>query len=125
MRRVALALLGTACAALRDLPPDQPCLEAGWAIAARTEECTGDSALAAARFERFERAYACVPSGPLHPDPRVDDRDLFHCGFAIRNLPCELAVAYGDDLDAWLAASPVCAVVTDRRDPGDTAAEAP
>jgi hypothetical protein len=126
MRWVGPAALLTACATLDVMPPDQPCLEAGFAIAARTEECTGDSRLAEARFERFDREYRCVPSGPLHPDPRVQSPDLFHCAFAIRNVPCELAVQYGDDLAAWLASSPVCAIVTAPRGASDTgAAEVP
>ena len=45
------------CPSLKALPQDQPCLEAGYAIARRTFECTGDGDLANARYELFEAEY--------------------------------------------------------------------
>ena len=53
-----LSLAG--CASLQALPPDAPCVEAGYAISRRTFECTGDAELANARFERYRREFECI-----------------------------------------------------------------
>jgi len=45
---VASALLG-GCDPIEPMPSDLPCREAGYAIAARTAQCTGDAALGQAR----------------------------------------------------------------------------
>ncbi|MFO0006047.1 MAG: hypothetical protein ACK559_33475, partial [bacterium] len=52
MRIIALsgALLG-GCDPIEPMPSDLPCREAGYAIAARTTQCTGDAALGQARYE--------------------------------------------------------------------------
>ena len=91
------------------------CREVGYAIASRTEACTGDAAVAEARFRAFEGAYTCVEieADTGVPYGEVAPQDLYACPLAIRNLPCELALRYGDDLDAWLTASPVCALVVE------------
>lgn len=99
-----LALIGCA----HELPPEQPCLEVGYAIAARTEECTGDVDLAVSREEAFDAAYACTPP-PL--DAPEQENHLYTCALTVRNLACELALEHGDDLDAWLASSPVCRTI--------------
>jgi hypothetical protein len=107
-------------ACTRSLPEDQLCKEIGYAIAGRTEECTGDRELASARFEAFEERYTCAP---FDPEPKGEDtespiapEDLFHCPLAIRNLPCELVEQYGDDLSAYLTASPICATIIEEED---------
>ena len=38
----------------------------------------------------------------------VPPADYFHCAFAIRQLPCELVEAYGDDFAQYLTASDAC-----------------
>ena len=65
MRR-NLPLLAVGCASLHALPKDQPCVEAGYAISARTFECTGDADLANARYLAFEREYDCVDLPEWH-----------------------------------------------------------
>lgn len=83
-----IALL-TACSNLQPMDPDQPCREAGFAIAARTEQCTGDPELANARFEQFADEYVCVAVDPLDPEwnnAAVQPQDLFDCAFTIREL---------------------------------------
>lgn len=125
VRFAALALAG--CPSLEALPPEQPCVEAGYAISSRTFECTGDEALANARYLAFREAFTCVPIPPWHlvegPEGahlegetgllQWDPPDAFHCAFAIRQLPCEQVELYGDDLDQWLTCSAACARVTD------------
>jgi hypothetical protein len=124
MRRLCL-LAATGCASLHALPPEQPCLEAGYAISSRTFECTGDADLANARYHQFEREYDCVDLPEWHlatgtMGSRIegdtgalpfDPQDAFHCAFAIRQLACELVEAYGDDLEQYLASSDACAWV--------------
>ena len=114
-----IALFWLACASLRPIDGDLPCREAGYAIAWRTLECTGDEALANARYEAFEANYTCVEVdyGEVDAeniyllDPRDNPGNWFHCSFAIGELPCELVEQYGDALDEWLTASPSCAAV--------------
>jgi hypothetical protein len=104
-------LLG--CASLEGMDPDQPCLEAGYAIASRTFDCEDDGELANARYERFAEELACIPH-PLEEEdgaklnPQVD---LFHCAYTIRTLGCGDADRFGDDLAAWMSVSPACNLV--------------
>ena len=94
---------------------DDFCQEIGYAIAGRTQECTGDGEVAEARYAAFEEAYTCVevdPSDTAGIDG-VKPEDLFACPLAIRHLACELVVQYGDDVDQWLTASPTCALLVE------------
>lgn len=104
----AFASLLAGCA--HELPPDQACLEIGYAIAARTEACDGDAEGAVDRLEAFESDYVCTVPELIEP---AQERDLFGCSLVLRNLACELVLDYGDDLDAWLASSPVCDTLVD------------
>lgn len=108
-----MILLLFGCASTLD--PEDFCREAGFAIAARTQECTGDDALAERRYEAFEAAYTCEAFDPADTGGLVKPEDLYACPLAIRNLPCELVATYGDDLDLWLTASPVCQLLVDER----------
>lgn len=123
---VVLASVGGAgCASLQALPKDSPCVEAGYAIARRTFECTGDGDLANARFESFQARYACIalPSWfvdtgvvtqvlePAESGLYLDPPDYYHCALAIGQLPCELVLDYGDDLASYLDSSNACAYV--------------
>lgn len=112
-----LALGGVVSACNRSLDEDAWCKEAAYAIAGRTEECTGDGALATARYEAFFDAYTCVE---VPPESLADDtagavapQNLAHCALAIRNLPCELVDEYGDALDRYMTASPVCRLLVE------------
>ena len=91
---------------------DDLCQEVGYAIASRTQTCTGDADAAEARYTRFEEDYTCVEVDPSDTGG-VRAEDLYACPLAIRNLACELVDDYGDDLDAWLGASPVCALLVE------------
>lgn len=132
MKAAPLALLA-GCASLQALPKDSPCVEAGYAISRRTFECTGDDALANARFEAFEKQYSCIELPDWSVDTGVVTKvletdgsggdglhppDYFHCAFAIDLLPCELVAEYGDDLDRWLASSNACAYVIEPKGGG-------
>ena len=127
MRRIAaLAVALAGCRSLTVLPDDAACVDAGYAISRRTFECTGDPALADARFDRYRRDYVCrdLPPAPDRDVPftqrdtsdsgvEVAPEDLFHCSYAISLLPCELVDEYGDDLDRWLATSDACGWIVD------------
>lgn len=104
--RPAWALVLPGCAASHLLPPEQACEEVGTAIGARLAECTGDDARGEAAIEAFAAEYRC-----LLPVDGLDPREAYACALATRNLACELADVYGDDLDAWLTASPTCDLV--------------
>ena len=97
------------------MPPDQPCKEAGYAIASRTLSCTGNAELAQKRYNRFERDYACIEWQATDPrfNTEFGPEDLFGCAFVLSNLPCALAYAYGNNLDFWLSATESCALVVE------------
>lgn len=93
---------------------DDFCQEVGFAIAGRTQECTGATKTAEARYQAFAAAYTCTEwdvgdTATVHPE------DLYACPLAIRELPCELVDTYGDDLDQWLDTSPMCALLVEER----------
>lgn len=124
----ALALLA-GCPSLRALPKDSPCLEAGYAIARRTFECTGDGDLANARFERFEDRFRCIDLPDWFVDTAVVTKvlqtggdedyvsppDYYHCALSIELLPCELVSEYGDGIARYLDSSNACAYVIEPR----------
>ena len=108
-----MILLLLSCASTLD--SDALCKEVGFAIAGRTEECGGGSALAEARYLAFEEQYTCVQVDPSDTAGvgGVLPEDLYHCPLAIRHLACELVEQYGDDLDLWLTASPTCRLLVE------------
>jgi len=108
MRRISPLLLLTACAPTwQDMEPDQVCSDVGFAISARTMECTGDPDLAAARDAALNRDYRCqVRSVEDVPIDRY-----YHCPIAVYDLGCKAVERNGDDLDLWLEASWVCDVI--------------
>ena len=113
-----VALLG-GCAPLDPMPADLPCREAGYAIAARTAECTGDNALGQARYDAYRADFECIEWSP--DDPELIDtagpaaEDLFSCAFTLRNLPCEMVAELGDDVEAWLRKDPGCTWVAKKK----------
>ena len=116
---LALAALAAGCIDLKPMPADQPCKEAGYAIASRVFDCSADGELANATYERFEEEYACVLYDlEVEPDPPGSDieKDLFHCALAIGALTCDQVAACGQDLDCFLAASPTCPLVVTHAD---------
>jgi hypothetical protein len=113
-------LLLAACTT--SLEDDDLCKEVGYAIAGRTQECTGDADAAQSRFEALDADYSCVAHDPTDTADAPGDtgrfiqtQDLYACPLAIRNLPCELVDDYADDLDRWLTASPICQFIVERR----------
>jgi hypothetical protein len=94
----------------QSVDPEQPCLEVGYAIGARTEACEGDPALGQERVEAFESAYVCALPELAIPE---EERDLYRCALIVRHLACELVLDYGDDFELWLASSPDCATILD------------
>jgi hypothetical protein len=132
MIRLSPALLLAGCASLQALPKDSPCVEAGYAISRRTFECTGDGDLANARFERFEKQFACIELPDWFVDTGIVTQylqtdgsggalsppDYYHCAFAMELLPCELVEEYGDDLGQWLNSSNACAYVIEPKGGG-------
>jgi hypothetical protein len=111
-----VALLLPGCLAMHELPPEQPCWEAGYAIAYVTEECTGDRELANARYEAFEAAYTCIPHRPAADEEAgIDPEDLYDCANRIASLSCETAKEFGDDLSQWMSVSGACPLVAEAK----------
>jgi hypothetical protein len=112
--RPAAALVLAGCGrALAPVEDDQPCREAGYAIARRTEECTGDRELANARYERFETEWVCIPTPPDDPDLAPIAADLYGCAGTISSLSCDVVEELGDDLARWLGVDPACGYVVE------------
>ncbi len=110
--RPALALVCALTACARDLPDDQACTEVGYSIAARAEQCTGDAALGESLYEAYEAQTTCALDAIPADSPLANDQLLtYECALVTRNLACELASEYGDDLAAWLGSSPSCGVI--------------
>jgi hypothetical protein len=108
---LGLAALSAGCAVLQPVDPEDPCLEAGYAIAWITEVCSQSVELGNARYEQFDAEYQCV--GRAFDDPELEAagirvEDLYDCSFAIRQLPCEVVDDYGTDLASYLAVSEAC-----------------
>lgn len=108
---MAIVLVG--CGGLGTVAPDQPCLEAGFAIARRTEECTGDRELANRRYDTFERQWSCIPTPPDDPDLGPIAADLYGCAATITSLSCDAVDELGDDLALWLGVDPACGYVVE------------
>lgn len=88
---IAVFLAIAACDAEPDeLPPDESCKQAGYAIANRTFTCEGDGDLANARYERLMGEYRCLSN------------DGFACAKRTLELTCDQVSTAGDDLDQWL-----------------------
>lgn len=118
-------LLPTSCISLRQMPPDQPCREAGFSIASRIFDCTGDEALANATYERFSDERTCILwdlDETSERYPFAIEADLFHCALAIDAMTCDEVERCGQDLDCYLSASPMCALVVEPVEAGDTGA---
>jgi hypothetical protein len=118
MRRFPLGLLAVwmvSCSPIDPMPPDQPCREAGYAIASRTLTCTGNAELSQSRYDTFRKQYTCIEWETT--DPRFTSEfgpeDLFGCAYVLSNLPCELVDQYGNNLDAWLTTTDSCALVVE------------
>ena len=99
----ALGLVAAACAPTYDMDAAEPCRQAGFSIAARTQACTGNADLANARYDKFVSEYRC-----LVKDARVPD---FQCAVDVNALDCMAAAESGDDLDKWLTRSKYCSNV--------------
>jgi hypothetical protein len=93
--------------------PDQPCQEAGFAIARRTEECTGDRELANARYEAFGRDWECIETRPDDPEFSGIAADLYGCAATITSLSCDTVDEFGDDLSLWLTVDPACGYIVE------------
>jgi hypothetical protein len=108
-----LCLAGCVQPFITRVADDQPCIEAGYAIARRTEECTGDRELANARFHTFEREWVCIPTPP--DDPELSDiaPDLYGCAATISSLSCDAVGELADELSLWLGVDPACGYVVE------------
>ena len=119
MRQAAWFFVACACDPIQPMPPDLPCREAGYAIAARTDACTGDSQAAQDRYDAFRRQYRCIEWEADDPvlldDATPNAEDLFSCAFTIRNTACEIVDELGDDIDLWMDLDPGCSWVAERK----------
>lgn len=123
-----LCVLGAllACGgAPEDLTPQDLCDDVGFSIANVVERCTGDYELANDRFDQYEKLYDCRVKSVTHPEMR----EYYVCPVALRDLTCEQVAQFGDDLDLWFQAVPICVEVVQHADgtpidPPDAASDA-
>lgn len=118
-------LLLALSACVYELVPDaRICEDVGYAISARTLECTGDEALAVERHEQWEADAACLLSDEDPPEDNPDGilpmvesdygaesqrlERLYGCVQAISELDCAAVEQRGDELGWWLRADPSC-----------------
>lgn len=114
-----MLLVLLSCTNLVPVTEELPCTEAGYAVARRTYECTGDGDLANARYLAFTDAYTCADldwdvepdTGIIYTNAPGNEVDYFHCAFAMGELACELVADYGDDFSQWLSASSTCEMI--------------
>jgi hypothetical protein len=103
---LALVACLTACGeSYKGMGRDQVCRDTGYAIAARTLDCEGDSDVAEARYNAFLEDYECLVKD-LQRDP-VDV--YYHCVAEISAASCTQVRRFEDDLPRYLALSPACA----------------
>lgn len=88
----------------REFPKDQVCRDVGYAISARTFECTDDPELAEARFDAFLEQYTCGVQS-LQYDP-IDV--WYHCVAKINEVGCDNVTTWKEDLSQYLLQSPTC-----------------
>lgn len=92
--------------------PTAACEDAAGVISARTFACGASHDEANARYDAFFEAYRCIEWDPVV----TPYEEMWHCSYAIGQLECDAVQAYGDDLDAWMAESPACPLLVERRD---------
>ena len=113
IRLLPVALAGCLLPNITPVDDDQPCQEAGFAIARRTEECTGDRELANARYAAFEADWRCIPTPADDPEYTAIAADLYGCAATITSLSCDAIEEMGDDLSLWLGIDPACGYVVE------------
>jgi len=108
------------CTWLSQIDGDSPCEEAGYAIARRTYQCTGDPDLSNDRHDLFLDATECIPldfdeTGVVISGPGaglgVKAEDTYRCAFIISELAGEVVGELGIGIGAWLSVSNACAYV--------------
>jgi hypothetical protein len=116
----ALALgFGVGGACTDELPVNQVCDDAGYAISNRVYECTGDPDQANARYDWYKERFSCITTGWIADDdvsvvPDNDPRSphvTYECVAAMRALSCETVL---DDAALDRAITEACAGVVSR-----------
>ncbi len=90
-----LGLVVAGCKASWDLEASAPCDHAGFAIASRIHDCTGNASAANAAYERFTKRRCSLSGGSARPEE-------FACAVSIADVDCKTTRELGDDIDAWL-----------------------
>lgn len=103
---LALALSGCILPSITAVADDQPCVEAAYAIARRTEECTGDRELANDRYDLFYDEWKCIPTPVDDPQYEGIQQDLYGCAATISSFSCETVEEFGDDIALWVGVDP-------------------
>lgn len=104
------------CESVYDMDADEPCRQAGFAIAARTEACTNDGDLANRRYEALRDKYSCTITKATEAD--------FLCSRALLESTCDDVAKQRDDYDAWFARHPRCGQIFARSDGSAPAGQA-
>lgn len=90
----AAPILLVGCPGSYDMELDEPCRQAGFAIASRHQACTGDADAANALYERFVDEYACTVAKL--------SKDDYRCAYNLNALDCQAVEALRDDLPGYL-----------------------
>jgi hypothetical protein len=109
---LAVSLI-TACGGVDDFHDDEPCKQAGYAIASRTLDCTSDADLSDARYEALIASTRCV-AGNLNTtefkcngDPHCGVNN-FTCAVELNKVDCATVKAYGSDMRMWITHNGAC-----------------
>lgn len=99
---ILLGALGSSgcCGGPYDMEKDEPCRQAGYAIASRTFACTGDGKLANERYLAFQKDFTCKAESL--------SANSFRCVKNLNDLSCESVALHGDRLEAWVGSSHEC-----------------
>ncbi|MEZ4373457.1 MAG: hypothetical protein R3B07_21735 [Polyangiaceae bacterium] len=104
---IGVTLSVSSCQGSYELERDEPCRQAGFAIASRNQACNGDADHANALYERFVDEYLCSVSEL--------SQDAFRCAYNINALDCKEVASKGDDLNGYLSANG-CSQILLRKD---------
>lgn len=93
------------CVAIQPLSGDDICDEVGFAVAAKTLDCTDNDALANRRYEQFQKQLTCTV---VNPERAPVDKYL-ECAVAVNSMGCETHLGFGEDIIRMVSASsPQC-----------------
>jgi len=109
------------CSVSEDLPAEEVCRDAGYSVANRLFECTGDADRAnsgydtlldlGCRVSGFAKDELGASSLSLEGGGLVPVPEAYGCPADLRALTCDVIKSGESDASVWLAAAPRCAAL--------------